>query len=134
MLSNNRKKNRSGYALLMCLMVVGVTSSIVLTLFNALRLQTAESRARREIIANHALADGALEHALAILIDQPKFEGKVGFQVPLDPSRGYTLVVEQAGGDVNVTAYVQSGANTQLVQRLLTEAELANRRGALGLK
>ncbi len=128
------KHSRRGYALLMCLMVVAVTSSIVLTLFTSVRLQTAESHARRTIVIRNSLADAAFEHAIAILIDDSKFKGKLEFAVPNDKTRSYVLAIQPVSGDFQVSADLSvGGVNTQIT-RLITSKDLDKRRKMLKLK
>lgn len=129
-----KSHRRSAYALLMCLMVVAVTSSIVLTLFQALRLQTAESTARRQIVINRALADGAFEHALAILLDNPNFVGQMTVRVPNAPTASYRLDVQQDGTQVFISASLQSGVNGSQMSRSVPLAAIQQRRQNLGLR
>ncbi len=129
----NRLLRRSGYALMMCLMVVAVTSSIVLTLFHSIRLQTAESLARRQIVVKNSLADAAFEHALATLIDNPNFSGTLNFAVPNERNRGYTLAVQPVSGDHQITAVLRVAATNTTVSRLITAKQLDQRRKTLGL-
>jgi type II secretory pathway component PulK len=127
-------QRRTGYALLMCLMVVAVTSSIVLTLFQALRLQTAESTARRQIVINQALADGAFEHAVAILLDNPSFVGQTTVRLPAAPTASYRLDVQQDGTNIFISANLQSGATSSQLSRTVPLAALQQRRQNLGLR
>lgn len=124
---------RDGYALLMCLMVVAVSSSIVLTLFNVLRLQTAESTARRQLVVASGLADGAREHAIALLIDNPNLSGSAGpFAVPDDPGRSYQLNFQQISGGVRISTSLTAGSSTQASQFEITDSQLSDRRRAVG--
>jgi hypothetical protein len=128
------KRRRAAYALLMCLMVIAVTSSIVLTLFQALRLQTTESTARRQVVINQALADGAFEHALAILLDNPSFMGQVDVNVSTQPPANYRLDVQQNGTNIFISASLSSGATSSQLSRNIPLAALQQRRQNLGLK
>ena len=134
MKSNQLGPRRGGYALLMCLMVVAVTSSIVLTLFQALRLQTAESQGRRQIVINNSLAEGAFEHALAILLENPNYIDKKTYQVPTSPSHSYTLDIQQDSQNILVTAALKAGASNTFFSRTYSKADLKQRRLELGLK
>ena len=72
------KRRRKGYALVMCLLVIGVCSSIALTLFHLLKLQTAETHARQDLSVARATLQAGSEHAIALLVDQPALRGEFG--------------------------------------------------------
>lgn len=125
---------RAGYVLVMCLLAVAISSGIVLTLFNVLRVQTAESLARRTMTANISLGEAGVEHAVAVLLDQPNFRGNLGpFTVPTHPDRSYTISLVDVSGDVAIAVNSRVGTSQAATARLITSAALTNRRAALGL-
>lgn len=127
-------RRRPAYVLVMCLLVIAVSSSIVLTLFNILRLQTAESRARRQVAMAHALADAAGETAIAVLVDQPTFRGSLGpYQVPSQPTHFYSAEIVDDSGDIQVRATGTADACVQTWSRAVTASSLDDRRATLGL-
>lgn len=125
---------RRGYALLMCLLVVGVSSSVVLTLFNIVRLQTAEATARRQLVVNQSLANGAFEHALAILLDQPTFTGTFNVVLPVVAGQSYSVDIQQSGANVIISANLQAGGVVSFMSRTIALADLQQRRINLGLQ
>lgn len=130
----NSRRSRSGYVLVMCLLVVAISSSIVLTLFNILRLQTAETLARQQLVVASALVDAAHEHALAVLIDQPSFRGTVGpISVPGFSDRNYTVTIADAADDVQLLKTGQVGLCIQSASLIITQDALDDRRDELEL-
>lgn len=130
-----RKQHRQGYVLVMCLLVVAISSCIVLTLFNMLSMQTAESRARRQIVASSSIMDAGVEHAVAILMDRPTFRGNAGtFRVPaLGTSAAYTIDIVDNSGDAVVTVRCQVGASTNTRSINITAAQIAQRKSEAGV-
>ncbi|MCA9242041.1 MAG: hypothetical protein KDA37_17645 [Planctomycetales bacterium] len=120
--------------------MIAVTSSMVLTLFNMLSLQKAETSARAKLLLADSLADAAVEHALAKLIAQRDYEGSE--TIALDKSRIYRLQVarDDKQGLLFVTgeAVVQGAAGEQPTQRSLSRTftleQLDKRRAAVGLR
>lgn len=125
---------KRGYALVMCLLVIAVSSSIVLTLFNMLRLQTAEFRARRQLTVANLLVDAAREHAVSVLIDQPTFRGPIGpVSIPQQPGNQYYIEISDASGDMLLTVVGSADKSSTSGTYLITAAALAKRRAAIGL-
>lgn len=128
------KNRRSGYVLVMCLMVVAVSSCIVLTLFNMLSLQSAESRARRQIVASSSIMDAGVEHAIAILIDNPAFRGSAGpFPVPTTGVlAAYSIDIVDNSGNAAVTVRCQVGTRVNTRSLNITAAQISQRRSDAG--
>ena len=130
----HRRPKRQAYVLVMCLLTVAISSSIVLTLFNMLRLQTAESAARRQQVVAASLVEASLEHAIAVLIDRPDFRGTLGpIAVPEHPERVYSVSIADASGNIALTVNCRAGRTVRTFARQISPSQLANRRAALGL-
>ncbi len=127
-------QRRSAYVLIMCLLVIAISSSIVMTLFHILRLQTAEAHARRQLIAAQALVDAGHEYGVAVLIDQPSFRGLVGpSPVVGQPGHSYSVLISDASGDIQLAATGQAGSCIQTRASTITAGQLSTRRSSLGL-
>ena len=129
---------RQGYALLACLLTIAVSSAIVVSLFNAQRVQCAEATARRQLVVIHSLQQAAQEHALAVLIDQPTFRGQLGpFTHPSVSGCSYRVQVVDAmagnAGDVQVNSLVQINGRSSSASIVLSYSALSGRRAQLGL-
>ncbi|MEZ6136914.1 MAG: hypothetical protein R3C53_18620 [Pirellulaceae bacterium] len=128
------QQQRGGYTLVMCLLVVGVSSAIVLSLFQVVRLQTAEATARRQQVIAESLSDAGVEHAIAVLLDQPSFRGTIGPVVPPnDPQRSYTIRMIDVSGDVQVDVLAQAGNSRAAMSKLIPASKLSERRARLSL-
>lgn len=129
-----RSHRRSAYVLVMCLLAIAISSGIVLTLFNVLRVQTAESMARRQMTVNLSLGEAGAEHAIAVLLDQPNFRGTIGPVAPSAfPDRSYSATLVDVSGDIAVTVISRVGTAQGSTNRLIRSVDLASRRAALGL-
>lgn len=130
----NRKQRRPAYILVMCLLVIAISSCIVLTLFNMLSMQTSESRARRQIVTSQSIMDAGVEHAVALLIDRPTFRGNAGtFRVPTASTpAAYTIDIVDNSGDAAVTVRCQVGTSTNYRSINITAAQIAQRKSEAG--
>jgi hypothetical protein len=118
----------------MCLLAVAISSGIVLTLFSVLRVQTAESMARRQMAVNVSLCEAGVENAIAVLLDQPNFRGSIGpIIVPAYPDRTYSATLVDVNGDIALTIVSRAGSAQSSTTRLIKASDLASRRAALGL-
>lgn len=133
--SRASRTKRGGYVLLTCMLVVAISSSVVLGLFHMLRLQTAESTARRQMAVSQSLNDAAFEHAIAILLDQPNFEGQVGpIKVAEIPDQSYLFEIASTLGGPQVTMVTYTPVSKHVQQRLVPNNLLDERRATLGIK
>lgn len=132
---NRRKPHaRSGYMLVMCLLVVAVSSSIVLTMFQMVRLQTLESQARRQVVQITSLSDAAREHAVAILIDQPEFRGTLGpFKVPAAIAQSYSFSITETKIGLQIDSQLQVGTSVQAATETISLDALKRRLRVLNL-
>lgn len=129
-----RSKRERGYALLLCLVVIAISSSIVVTTFQVLKLHTAEAGARRDLVIMAAIHTAGTEHALAHLIDRPDFRGGLGpFIIPNRPEQNYRIQIVDVGGDIQIEVAAAVGTRMQASSTRVRSAELDARRQALGL-
>jgi len=129
-----RSKRERGYALLLCLVVIAISSSIVVTTFQVLKLHTAEAGARRDLVTLAAIHTAGTEHALAHLIDRPDFRGGLGpFIIPKRPEQHYRIQIFDVGGDIQIEVAATVGTRMQASSTRIRAAELDARRQALGL-
>lgn len=129
-----RSKRERGYALLLCLVVIAISSSIVVTTFQVLKLHTAEASARRDLVTMAAIHSAGSEHALAHLIDQPDYRGGLGpFIIPNRPDQNYRIRIVDAGGDIQIEVSATVGTRLQASSTRIRASELDARRQALGL-
>ncbi len=132
--TRKQRDSRQGYVLVMCLLVIAVTSTAVLTLFNMLRLQTAESAARRQLTVASSVTDAGIEHAIAILLDNPTFRGSIGpLAVPGTTNQNYTIQITDVSGDMQIDVLTTVGTSQQAISQLITNADLHTRRVKLRL-
>lgn len=129
-----RRTRQRGYALLLCLVVIAISSSIVVTTFQVLKLHTAEASARRDLVTMAAIHSAGSEHAIAHLIDQPDYRGGLGpFIIPNRPAQNYRIQIVDAGGDIQIEVAAAVGTRVQASSTRIRAAELDARRQALGL-
>ncbi len=123
-----------GYVLLLCLVVIAISSSIVVTTFQILKLHTAEASARRDLVNVAAIHSAGTEHGLAHLIDQPAFRGTLGpFMIPNQTDQNYRIQIGDVGGDIQIEVVAAVGTRLQTITTRIRVAELDARRQALGL-
>ncbi len=132
----NRKlrPSRRGYALVICLLAIAVTSVIVVAIFNVQRVHVAEASARRQLAVFDSLQQAAREHAVAVLIDQPAFRGSGGpFSNSAYPDRSYQFQITDTGSGIQISAVVRADGQQSSSSTVLTQAAINARRAALGL-
>jgi type II secretory pathway pseudopilin PulG len=129
-----RRSRERGYVLLLCLIVIAISSSIVVTTFQVLKLHTAEASARRDLVNMAAIQSAGTEHALAHLIDQPTFRGGLGpFIIPNRTDQSYRIQIGDAGGDIQIDVVASVGSRLHTSTTPIRTADLDSRRQALGL-
>ena len=135
--SHNRTAARSGgFALILVLIVLSTASLIMLGMYQSLHLQTSESLARQRMAVNRSLADAALERAVAMLLNDPNFEGDEKFETPPKSGRISVLSVHPSKSDkdlieVTSTLYVDSSQTS--FTRILSRKDIDRRRKDLHL-
>lgn len=127
-----RKTRRCGYSLLLCMLAAAVTGSMALGLFQMVRLRLVNSHAQRSVVQLQWIENGALEHAIATLVDQPTFRGDIGPFAVMDDF-AYQLTVSDSGPNLAVVVQTNHQAATYRHSFIITPAQLAERRAAMGL-
>ncbi len=125
---------RRGYVLVLCMIVIAISSSIVLTTFHLLKLHTAEASARRDLVTMDALLSAGKEHAIAHLIDQPTYRGPLGIiSIPQQSQQNYQVQISDVSGDIQIDVTATLRAISQVSTTRVQIAALDARRAALGL-
>ncbi len=118
----------------MCLLVVAIASSVSLTLFSMVRLQTAESKLRRDLTVATSLAEAGKEHAIALLIDNPALRSTVGpIRFADHADRSYQFTISDTGSDISIQTSASAGSARAARSYVITTAQLNTRRASLGL-
>lgn len=135
--SNSRRSpRRSGFALMMVLMVVMSTSLIMLGMYQSMHLQTSESLARQRVAVNRSLTAAATERAVAMLLSNPGYEGDQKFETPPGSGRVSVLSIHPSKVDkqlIDVTTTLYVDHTQTSVTRTMARSELDRRRKELGL-
>lgn len=116
MIPNSAATNRRGMALLLCLFVVFMVSSLVLSVFDAETSQLSAVRNVQDYERALYLANGGIHHACAELQANGAWRGTVtdgGY--PADNSYSATAV-DGSSGEVEITSFGVSGSITRTIQ------------------
>ncbi len=116
-LSPHRSNPRQGAALLMCLFVIFMVSSLVLNVLDTELFQLAATRNTIEYEQSLYLANAGVHHACAELLQDNNWRSTVtdGVVPPASPAAGYTATATDDGlGNVTIlsTGYAGTGART----------------------
>ena len=131
-----RTRRTGGFALMLVLIVIMTTSLIMLGMYQSLHLQTSESLARQRVVVNRSLAEAAVERSLALLVNDPNYEGDQKFETPPGSGHISVLSIHPSASDkdlidLNLTLYGDS--STSSLSRTISRKDLDRRRKDLGL-
>ncbi len=125
-----------GFALTLVLIVLTTTSLIMLGMYQSLHLQTSESLARQRVAVNRSLADAAVERAVAMLLNNPSYEGDEKTETPPGSGRISLLSIHPSQADkdlIEVTSTLYLGTSQTSFTRMLSRKDIERRRKDLHL-
>ena len=114
-----RRPPRRGAALLMCLFVIFMVSSLVLNVLDTERLQLASTRNTIEYEKALYQANAGVHHACAELLQDTSWRGTLndGVLPPTSPADGYSVTaVDNGTGGVTVTSTGYAGSGHRTVE------------------
>lgn len=119
---------RSGYALLMCLLVAAVTSLAVLGILNTVRFETMEQSAKQRSTAADWAARAGIEFGIASLLDAPTLRGQLlPMQLPPGSSNVVSVEIQQIGQSISVVSSATVAGLSKTQNVTFTSSQLQQR-------
>lgn len=128
-----KRAHRSGFALMLVLVVVLINSVVMLGMFGSLHLQVAESKARQQTAVRQSVEQAAIEHAIALLLKDPSFKGDYKFRLPNQTDGTCAINVESDGKFVQVVTYMWTNGTEHKTVSTFSVADLDKRRKYVGM-
>lgn len=121
-------KLRSGYALLICLLVAAISSTAVMGILNSARFETLEITARQRSLAASLAANAGAENAVASLLNNPNLRGtRPPIQVPATGGTTVSVDIQQSGQTITINAVATVGGISKSQQLVFTVSQLLQR-------
>lgn len=120
----NPRRSRQGAALLMCLFMVFMVSSLVLNIVATETLQLAAARNTIEYEQSLYWANAGVHHACSLLASDPTWPVTEGTIPPSSPAAGYSVsATADVSGYVTVISTGYSGRGKTTVQATIEDLE-----------
>ncbi len=120
--------SRTGYALLVCLVVAAISSVAVMGILNVARFETLEVSAKQRSTAATWAAHAGAERAVAMLLDNPALRGALpSIRIPAGSSTTTNVSISQSGQTITVIATASVGGIAKTQQLDFTVAQLQQR-------
>ena len=98
-----QSRHRRGLALIICLMVIAVTSALAVGIVHTQTTRLSLAANLKDHSQAAALAEAGLEHAIALLLEDANWRGDVGWvQLPANSPNEYRFRVETSGAEIHI--------------------------------